>query len=79
MLTRAADGLAPHDVAFYLRDLAGAYHSYYAAERVLDQTAALSQARVALLTATKQVIANALGVLGVSAPEQMKRDVVDSE
>ena len=79
MLTRAADGLAPHDVAFYLRDLAGAYHSYYAAERVLDQTAALSQARVALLTATKQVIANALGVLGVSAPEQMKRDLVDSE
>jgi len=77
MLTRAAEGLAPHDVAFYLRDLAGAYHSYYAAERVLDQTAALSQARVALLTATRQVIANALGVLGVSAPEQMNRDVVE--
>ena len=77
MLTRAAEGLAPHDVAFYLRDLAGAYHSYYAAERVLDQAPGLSQARVALLTATKQVIANALGVLGVSAPEQMSRDVVE--
>ncbi|CAN5149682.1 arginine--tRNA ligase [soil metagenome] len=76
MLTRAANALAPHDVAFYLRDLASAYHSYYAAERVLDQTAALSQARVALLAATRQVIANALAVLGVSAPQQMNREIV---
>ena len=74
MLTRAAEGLAPHDVAFYLRDLASAYHSYYAAERVLDQTPELSQARVALLAATRQVIANALAVLGVSAPQQMNRE-----
>ena len=79
MLTRAADGLAPHDVAFYLRDLAGAYHSYYAAERVLDQTPELSLARVALLAATRQVIANALGVLGVSAPEQMNRDITATD
>jgi arginyl-tRNA synthetase len=74
MLSRAAAGLAPHDVAFYLRDLAGAFHSYYAAERVLGDDAALTRARLALLRATRQVIANALGVLGVSAPMQMHRD-----
>ncbi len=74
MLSRAAQGLSPHDVAFYLRDLAGAFHSYYAAERFLVDDEALRGARMALLTATRQVIANALGVLGVSAPEQMNRD-----
>ncbi len=79
MLTRAAQGLSPHDVAFYLRDLAGAFHSYYAAERFLVDDAALRDARMALLSATRQVIANALGVLGVSAPEQMNRDIEASE
>jgi arginyl-tRNA synthetase len=74
MLTRAAEGLTPHDVAFYLRDLAGAFHSYYAAERFIVDDAALCAARMALLAATRQVIANALGVLGVSAPETMARD-----
>ena len=74
MLTHAAEGLAPHDVAFYLRDLASAFHSYYAAERVLSDNPALTAARLALLRATRQVLANALGVLGVSAPEQMHRD-----
>ncbi len=71
MLADAADSLAPHDVAFYLRDLAGAFHSYYAAERFLLDDAALTSARLALLTATRQVIANALTLLGVSAPERM--------
>ncbi len=79
MLTHAADGLAPHDVAFYLRDLAGAFHSYYGAERVLGDDAALTRARLALLRATRQVIANALDVLGVSAPEQMHRDAAPTE
>lgn len=78
MLTGAAAGLAPHDVAFYARDLAGAYHSYYAAERVMDQAPELSRARIALLAATRQVLANALGLLGVSAPEQMSRDIPDT-
>ena len=78
MLTGAATGIAPHDVAFYARDLAGAYHAYYAAERVLDQAPALTRARVALLQATRQVLANALGMLGVSAPEQMSRDIPDT-
>ncbi|MBI3350603.1 MAG: arginine--tRNA ligase [Burkholderiales bacterium] len=78
MLAGAAAGIAPHDVAFYARDLAGAYHSYYGAERVLDQAPELSRARVALLAATRQVLANALGMLGVSAPEQMSRDITDT-
>lgn len=78
MLAGAAAGIAPHDVAFYARDLAGAYHSYYGAERVLDQAPELSRARVALLAATRQVLANALGMLGVSAPEQMNRDIPES-
>ncbi|HSI47717.1 MAG TPA: arginine--tRNA ligase [Ideonella sp.] len=72
MLTGAAADLAPHDVAFYLRDLAAAFHSYYAAERFfVDGNAALTQARLALLAATRQVLRNALALLGVSAPESM--------
>ncbi len=79
MLSSAAVGLAPHDVAFYLRDLAGAFHSYYAAERVLGQAAELTRARVALLAATRQVLRNALTVLGVSAPEAMSREQATTE
>lgn len=71
MLARAAEGLAPHDVAFYLRDLASAYHSYYAAVRFLDGEPVAMAARMALLEATAQVLRNALAVLGVSAPERM--------
>ncbi len=78
MLSGAAAGLAPHDVAFYLRDLAGAFHSYYAAERVLGQDSQLTRARVALLAATRQVLRNALTVLGVSAPEQMARETTEN-
>ena len=74
MLANAARDLAPHDVAFYLRDLAGAFHSYYAAERFLVEDAALARARLALLDATRQVLRNALALLGVSAPEAMSRE-----
>jgi arginyl-tRNA synthetase len=73
MLARAAAELAPHDVAFYLRDVAAAFHTYYAAERFLVDDAALARARMALLAATRQVLRNALEVLGVSAPESMGR------
>jgi arginyl-tRNA synthetase len=73
-LTRAAAELAPHDVAFYLRDLAAAFHGYYAAERFLVSDAALAGARLALLAATAQVLRNALAMLGVSAPQAMARD-----
>ena len=74
MLTGAAADLAPHDVAFYLRELAAAFHSYYAAERFLVADPALARARLALLAATRQVLRNALATLGVSAPEAMARD-----
>ena len=74
LLQRAAAGLAPHDVTFYLRSLAAAFHSYYAAERFLVDDAALARARLALLAATAQVLRNALAVLGVSAPERMDRE-----
>ena len=75
MLTRAAAERAPHDVAFYLRDVAAALHTYYAAERFLVPDAALARARLALLAATAQVLQNALALLGVSAPQAMAREV----
>jgi len=78
VLANAAAGLAPHDLTFYLRDIAGAFHSYYAAERVLVGDAALARARIALLVAIRQVICNALAVLGVSAPQRMDRDTPDT-
>ncbi|WP_159917832.1 arginine--tRNA ligase [Pantoea sp. 18069] len=71
MLTAAAQGNAPHDVTFYLRDLAAAYHSYYDAERILVDDEAVKLARLALISATRQVLHNGLAVLGVSAPERM--------
>ncbi len=74
MLGAAATALAPHEVTFYLRELAAAFHSYYAAERFLVDDAELARARLALLAATRQIIRNALGVLGVSAPERMHRE-----
>jgi len=79
MLARAAAEFAPHDVAFYLRDLAAAFHGYYAAERFLVDDAALARARMAMLSATAQVLKNALAVLGVSAPEAMHRDAAATE
>ncbi|MDH0373323.1 arginine--tRNA ligase [Comamonas aquatica] len=71
MLSAAAAGNAPHDVTFYLRDLASAYHSYYDAERILVDDEAVKLARLALVAATAQVLHNGLAVLGVDAPERM--------
>jgi arginyl-tRNA synthetase len=78
MLARAAADTAPHDVAFYLRDLASAFHSWYAAERFLVDDAALAAARMALLAATRQVLRNGLSVLGVGAPQTMARAVEEA-
>ena len=74
MLARAAAELAPHDLAFYLRELAAAFHGWYAAERFLVDDVELAGARMALLAATRQVLRNALRLLGVSAPEAMARE-----
>jgi arginyl-tRNA synthetase len=71
MLTAAAQDFAPHDVTFYLRELAASYHSYYDAERILVEDEKLKLARLALVAATAQVLHNGLAVLGVSAPEKM--------
>ena len=71
MLTAAAQDFAPHDVTFYLRELAALYHSYYDAERILVDDEAVKQARLALVAATAQVLHNGLKVLGVSAPTKM--------
>ena len=71
MLTAAATDFAPHDVTFYLRDLASLYHSYYDAERILVDDEAVKKARLALVAATAQVLRNGLKVLGVSAPQKM--------
>ena len=71
MLKKAADELGPHQVAFYLRELAGELHSYYNAERVLVDDESLKLARLSLLLATRQVIKNGLELIGVSAPSRM--------
>jgi arginyl-tRNA synthetase len=76
MLSAAAADLAPHDVAFYLRDVASAFHSWYGAERFLIDDAALAAARMALLAATRQVLHNALAMMGVSAPQAMAREAL---
>ena len=71
MLSAAAADFAPHDVTFYLRELAACYHSYYDAERILVDDPVVKQARLALVAATAQVLHNGLAVLGVSAPQKM--------
>jgi arginyl-tRNA synthetase len=71
MLRDAALDFAPHDVTFYLRELAATYHTYYDAERILVDDEKLRNARLALVAATAQVLQNGLAVLGVSAPRKM--------
>ena len=58
-------------IAFYLREVAAQFHSYYNAERILVEDAALRAARLALCAAVRQTLANGLSLLGVSAPEKM--------
>jgi arginyl-tRNA synthetase len=71
VVATAARELAPHAMAFYLRSLAGDFHSYYNAERILVEDEALRLARLALCAAVRQTLANGLTLLGVSAPEKM--------
>lgn len=71
MLAAAAKDFAPHDVTFYLRELAACYHSYYDAERILVDDEPVKRARLALVAATAQVLHNGLAILGVSAPRKM--------
>ncbi len=71
VIEAAAQEFAPHQVAFYLKELAGEFHSYYNAERILVDDPALRHARLALAAAVRQVLRNGLQLLGVSAPESM--------
>ncbi|MEV6619654.1 arginine--tRNA ligase [Amycolatopsis sp. NPDC051106] len=72
---RAAEMREPHRIARYLEELAGAYHKFYTVGRVLpmgdEEATPLTYARLALCEAARQVLANGLALLGVSAPERM--------
>jgi arginyl-tRNA synthetase len=70
-LANAARDAAPHQLTFYLKDLAQEFHSYYNAERFLVDDPAVRAGRLALVVATGQVLKNGLAVLAISAPEQM--------
>jgi arginyl-tRNA synthetase len=71
ILASAAGEFAPHQVAFYLRELAGEFHGYYNATRMLVPEEPLKHARLALAVAVRHVLRNGLALLGVSAPEKM--------
>jgi len=70
-VAQAAQELAPHHIAFWLRDCASDFHAWYNAERVLVDDEALKLARLRLAATTRQVLANGLALLGVSAPQRM--------
>lgn len=71
ILAQAAEEFAPHLIAFYLRDLAAAFHGFYNADRVLVDDPVLRQARLLLLVATACVLKSGLSILGVRAPNKM--------
>ncbi len=67
----AARDLAPHIIAFYLRDLAAVFHSYYNSTQILIEDTAVREARLSLVASVRQVLRNGLALLGVSAPDKM--------
>jgi arginyl-tRNA synthetase len=71
VIANAANNHEPHQVAHYLKDLAGNFHTYYNAHRMVIDDAELRNARMCLCMAARQVMANGLALLGVDAPEQM--------
>lgn len=71
IIETAARDLAPHQIAFYLKELAGDFHTWYNAERMLVDDAALKDARVAMAAAVRQVIRSGMAILGVSCPASM--------
>lgn len=74
MLTQAARDHAPHVLCYYLKDLAAAFHAFYNAERVVVEDETERNARLALLAAARRVLANGFALLGISAPESMRRE-----
>jgi len=71
VLENAARSLEPHRITFYLQELAGMFHTYYHNHRVIGEDPALTIARLSLCRGIKIVLGDALGILGVSAPEKM--------
>ncbi|MDP6123829.1 MAG: arginine--tRNA ligase [Arenicellales bacterium] len=71
VVAKAAAGHEPHQLAYYLRETATCFHAFYNAHHFLNAEAAVREPRLALIDAVRQVIANGLGLLGVSAPEMM--------
>ena len=71
VVTLAAANRAPQNVVQYLRELAQDFHTYYNAHTFIVDDAGLREARLALIGAARQVLANALALIGVSAPERM--------
>ena len=71
VIEAAARDYAPHAIAFYLRELAAEFHSYYNAERILVDDLTQRTARLALAAALRQVLRNGFSILGVAAPESM--------
>ena len=70
-IVSAAEGHEPHRIVYYLQELAAQFHSYYNRQRVLVEDAATTQARLYLVNSVRTVLANALNLLGVDAPERM--------
>ena len=72
LLENATRDLEPHQLAHYLRELAGDFHTYYNAHKFIIDDVKLRNARLNLVAATRQVLENGLKLLGVSAPEKME-------
>ncbi|ABO51685.1 arginyl-tRNA synthetase [Desulforamulus reducens MI-1] len=70
-IAAAAEMMAPHRIARYLHDLAGLFHSFYNSHRVITENEAISEARLVLVQCVRIVLRNALGLLGLTAPEKM--------
>lgn len=71
LINVAAQEYAPHVLAFYLKELAADFHSYYNVARILVEDSALATARLSLISAIRQVFSNGLTLLGVKAPHKM--------
>jgi arginyl-tRNA synthetase len=71
LIADAAEDLAPHRLIFFLMDLAGQFHAFYNKHKVITEDAQLTAARLCLCQGIKTVLANGLGLIGVSAPERM--------
>ncbi len=74
LITKAGAQHEPHQITYYLRDLAQALHSYYNAHQFIVDDDATRNARLSLIKAAQQIIRNGLTIIGVSAPEEMHRD-----